>query len=73
MAGLPLTGIDATTPGEAGNLEHRSPPVTDASAGEFAKLRREALGHLDPASHSRHAVYFKDKVTAPAFLRWPLR
>ena len=68
MAGLPFPGIEASYDGEAGNVSHAAAPQhhDEEAGGEFAKLRKAVLQHVDPAHHSRHAVYATAQV--PPFL-----
>lgn len=65
MAGLPYSGLEAGSPGEAGNVVSHSAAAQhhdEEAGGEFARLRKAVLQHVDPMQHSRHAVYTTAKV-----------
>ncbi|KAK9794008.1 hypothetical protein WJX73_008792 [Symbiochloris irregularis] len=65
MAGLPFPGFEASTEGESGNaVSHGGAPAQhhdEEAGGEYAKLRKAVLEHVDPKQHSRHAVYATTK------------
>ena len=75
VAGVPMTFARDEIPA-AGAEQYGTPDAEapthehDHSAHDFAELRRQGLAGIDPAAHSRHAVFRKPVRAAQQRARW---